>query len=121
MRNDRMQRTLLRIGRTAPLHADMRFRGDGRLEHLHEPGFANTRFATEHHHLPQPVSRLCPAGAEQREFRLSPHQRGEATWGHHVQATLRPTEPQDLIGQDGGLESLEGLRAQRLTDHIALH
>jgi hypothetical protein len=47
-------------------------------------GFALLQQARFQHHLSQPVPRLRPAGAQQRHFRLPPHQRREPARGHHV-------------------------------------
>ena len=84
MRDNGMQRTLLLIGRTTPLQADMRFNRNVLVQYLHQTRLANTRLAAQLYHLPQAISRLCSARTQQSHFRLAPHQRREATGAHHI-------------------------------------
>ena len=44
-------------------------------QHLHQARFADARFATEQHHLPEAVLDLRPALPQQRDFLLPAHQR----------------------------------------------
>jgi hypothetical protein len=48
------------------------------LQDLHQPRFANPRFAAEQDHLPEAVLDLCPALQEQRHFHFPPDEWGQA-------------------------------------------
>jgi hypothetical protein len=109
MGNRRLERALLGIGRTAPLHTDMGLGGEVLVEHLHQSGFANAGLPTEHDDLSQPVSCLGPARLQQRQFRLPPDQGCQPTRGPHLQATLHLTRAQHLVRRHRHLYVRKGL------------
>jgi hypothetical protein len=86
------------IGRTlARRQPRLRLGGDLFFQHLHQPRFANARFAAEQYHLPEAVLDLRPALAQQPDFLLPPHKRGQAHAAGRVQATAGRTLIQHLI------------------------
>ena len=122
MVDDRIQGTVLVIGRAAKLNARRAFVRDLLFELLHQPGFANARLATQQHHLTCALFGLLPALAA-----TVPVLRSRPTSG--VKPVLTATSkrlcaalsPHDSIQRHGSGDAFERLWPQVLTLKQALH
>jgi hypothetical protein len=76
-------------------------------QHLHQARFANAGFATEQHHLPEPLLDLCPALPQQRYFLLAAYQRGQAGAASGFQTTAGRALIPHLIDLDGLSEAFQ--------------
>src|SRR5262245_9216166 len=91
MVDNRIESTVLVIGRAAKLNTGGARGHDLLFERLHQARFANAWFATEEHHLPDPLFRLRPALLQQYEFFLATHQWRQALLRRCLKAALRRT------------------------------
>ena len=66
--DDRIERTVLVIGRAAKLNAGRSLVRKLLFEFLHQPGFANPRLTAEQHHLAFTRFGLLPAPLQQPQF-----------------------------------------------------
>jgi hypothetical protein len=83
-------------------------------QHLYEARFADAGFATEQHHLPEPLLNLRPALPQQRYFLLAAHQRGQAGAASGLQTTAGRAFIPHLIDLDGLSEAFQELGTERL-------
>jgi hypothetical protein len=118
MIDDGVEGALLVIGRPTPLNAGVGHGGDVLFQHLHQAGFADTRLATEQHHLPQVGADLLPAPLQETYFFLPTDQGSQAAHRGDVEPGLRPTLAQDLIDLQRLGDAFERWRPHRLIHKI---
>src|SRR5262245_55540400 len=111
MFNDRIERTVLVIGRTAELDAGRAFSDDLLFERLPQPGLANTWLATEQHHLPCALFGLHPPLRQQSHFVLAPNEGSQASGDRHLKATLHRILADNAIQRQRSREAFQLLRA----------
>jgi len=114
MVDDRVEGTLLVIGRPPPLNPGMWLGGHMVFQHLH-------RLAAEHHHLPQPRFGLLPALMHERHFLCPTHQWGQVGWADGVEAALCTTLAQDAIDMHRRGHASEVCRSQVFNGKVPLH
>ena len=88
--------------------------------HLHQPGFANARVATEQHPLALPGCALRPALQQQCHVLFAADERREPAGGCNVEPRLCAAFPTHAIERHRGGDPLEGLWTQRVHRDIPL-
>ena len=108
MLDDRIQRTVLVIGRAAKLNAPHPLVPKLLFELLHQPGFANPGLAAQQHHLAFSLLGLLPA-LPQKLYSCSRPTSGVKPFHRHLKAALRlalPTTRYSASGVEMPLSSL---------------
>ena len=113
--DDRIQGTVLVIGRAAKLNAGRSFVLKLLFELLHQPGFANPGLAAQQHHLACACFGLLPALAATDRVLRRGHQRRQARLHCRPQSDSARYSPHDAIHRQGSRDAFERLWPQLLT------
>ena len=120
VRDHRIQRALLVIGRAAPLHAVMPLAFHAFLDDLDEARLADAGLAAKHDHVSLAILHTGPAFQEQRELPVAAHQGGDAAARGAPEAALGIMLAHDAEHLDRGGHALDRVRPQFLTGESSL-
>ncbi len=109
MGDQRIERAVGMIGRTAERDPGAAFPFEPRAQGVHQPGFADARLAADQDYLSDARPALLPGAPQQSQLMLAPDQLGERAPVRRLEPALRRALADHMPGRDRLRKALEFL------------